>query len=88
MNLLFKSADRYLAESDWKDLALVKFCLFAMGLLVGTAFPEKDKPVIKIVAGGVFLATYLSLMAKYLGILTGMTDGETETVTIPLPDEN
>lgn len=87
MDFLFRSADRYLAQSDWKDLALVKFCLFAMGLLVGTAFSEEDKPALKVIAGSVFLATYLPLMAKYLGILLGMRDEENDTVTIPLTDE-
>ena len=32
---LFTSADRYLRASDWKDIALIKLCLFAIGLLAG-----------------------------------------------------
>ena len=32
---LFKIADQYCKESTWKTLALVKFCLFSMGLMAG-----------------------------------------------------
>lgn len=28
MNNLFGYADKYLQKSDWKDIALLKFCLF------------------------------------------------------------
>ena len=38
---LLKLGDRYASESTWKDFALVKFCLFAMGLAAGTQVPEK-----------------------------------------------
>ena len=35
MKVLFDAADIYLKQSTWKDLALVKFCLFSIGLLCG-----------------------------------------------------
>ena len=38
MKKLFDAADRYLKIADWKDMALLKFCLFSMGVL---AFPGK-----------------------------------------------
>ena len=31
---LFDVADRYCKESSWKTLALLKFCLFSIGLIV------------------------------------------------------
>lgn len=40
---LFETADRYCKESNWKTLALLKFCLFAMGMLIGMKVPEKHK---------------------------------------------
>ena len=40
---LFASADRYLRASDWKDIALIKLCLFAIGLLAGMQIKYKDK---------------------------------------------
>ena len=35
MKNLFGYADKYLQKSDWKDIALLKFCLFSMGVLMG-----------------------------------------------------
>lgn len=35
MNKLFEAANQYVKESDWKDLALVKLCLCAMGVIIG-----------------------------------------------------
>ena len=32
---LFGYADTYVKRSDWKDLAMIKFCLAAIGLLIG-----------------------------------------------------
>ena len=36
MSKLFDKANRYLEICDWKDMALLKFCLFSMGIIVGT----------------------------------------------------
>ena len=69
MGKLFESADKYLAASDWKDLTLIKFCLFAVGILIGVHVLEKDKKAVKIIATVVFLATYIPLMVKYFRIL-------------------
>ena len=35
MRKLLDIGNRYAKESTWKDFALVKFCLFAMGLAAG-----------------------------------------------------
>ena len=42
MRPLFDAADRYLKACTWKDMALLKFCLFGMGLLVGALLPKKQ----------------------------------------------
>ena len=64
MNRLLELGDRYAENSSWKDFALVKFCLFAMGLIAGTKVPEKHKK--KAVRGAlcIFAVTYIPLMAK------------------------
>ena len=72
MHVLFESADRFLAESDWKDLALIKFCLFAMGLLGGICLPRRAKKPAFFGALAVFFATYIPLMAKYFRVLIDM----------------
>ena len=55
MRKLLDLGNRYAKESTWKDFALVKFCLFAMGLAVGAA-------------AGVFAVTYVPLMTKVFRI--------------------
>ncbi len=74
MKKLFESADRYLANSDWKDLTLIKFCLFSIGVLIGVHVLDKDKKKVKAAAGVVFVATYIPLMAKYFTILLNRED--------------
>lgn len=64
MKKLFALADAYLKESDWKDLALIKLCLCAMGILIGMALPRKHRRIVIPAALAVFLATYIPLMAK------------------------
>ena len=59
---------RYAKESDWKDFALVKFCLFSMGLIAGTTVSEKYKNPVIGTALAVFAATYSPLMAKVFRI--------------------
>lgn len=69
MKRLFYYGDLFMSKSDWRDMALVKFCLFSMGLLVGTQIPRKNhKPVI-CCAFLIFICTYIPLMAKLFGIV-------------------
>lgn len=65
MKRLFDCADRYIQSRDWKMLAGLKFCLCAMGVLLGLAVPGKHKKSAAIGALGVFLATYIPLMADF-----------------------
>ena len=69
MHYLFDTADRYLKKCNWKDLALLKFCLFAMGLFIGAQMPEKEKKPMQTAALAVFAATYVPLMAKFFSVL-------------------
>ena len=70
MKYFFDLGNRYMQESDWKDLALIKFCLFAMGLLVGTQVTEKYKKPVIGASLGVFIATYIPLMSKLFKIMS------------------
>ena len=71
MKRIFSSADEFIRESNWKDLAVLKFCLLSLGLLAGTWIAEQRKKGVRIAASVVFLLTYIPLMAKYLKILIG-----------------
>ena len=61
MKKLFSAADAYIAKMNWKDLALVKQCLCAAGVMLGLASPKV----------AVFVATYLPIMLKFLPHLEG-----------------
>lgn len=69
MKKLFDYADEYLQRSDWKDLSMIKFCLFSMGILIGTHIPEKKKKSAGIIAAIVFIITYILLMAKFFAVI-------------------
>lgn len=69
MKKLFDYADQYIRESSWKDMALLKFCLFAMGILAGMQIPEKYRKRVGIAAALVFVVTYIPLMSKYVRIV-------------------
>lgn len=79
MKFLFRSADAYLRQCDWRDLALVKFCLFSMGVIAGIALPPKAKKPAIVTAAAVFVATYIPLMVKYGKIVAGMLNSTEQT---------
>ena len=66
MKRLFTCADRYLQARDWKMMAVLKFCLASMGMLLGLYIPGKHKKTAGVGAGAVFLLTYVPLMADFL----------------------
>lgn len=65
---VFTYADRYLRQSSWKDLALVKFCLCAVGVLIGLAVPRSRRRQFAFGALVVFATTYIPLMYKFLHV--------------------
>lgn len=69
MKRLFEYADEYVKESDWKDWALLKICLCAMGVMIGLSIPKEKKEVPFGIAGLVFVATYVPLMSKFVRIV-------------------
>ena len=71
MKRIFASANEFVRESDWKDLAVLKLCLLSLGLLAGMQIAERCKKGVRIAASIVFTLTYIPLMVKYLRILIG-----------------
>ena len=69
MSKLFDKANKYLEICDWKDMALLKFCLFSIGVFAGTHVTCKNKKATNIVAAIVFVITYIPLMGKFIPIL-------------------
>ena len=68
MKKLIELGNLYASKSDWKDFALVKFCLFSMGLLVGVNAPKKHQKTVTVLSALVFAVTYVPLMSKLLRI--------------------
>lgn len=68
MKKLLDLGNRYAAKSSWKDFALVKFCLFSMGLIAGARLPDKYKRKAVGTAACVCFATYIPLMSKVFRI--------------------
>ena len=66
---IFESANEYVRQSDWRDLAMLKCCLAAIGVLIGLLLPRRCRRGAFLVAGGVFAATYVPLMSKYIRIV-------------------
>ena len=64
MKALLRIGNKYVKKSSWRDFAVVKFCLFAMGLIAGTYVAEKSKKSVRTVAAAVFAVTYFPLMIK------------------------
>ena len=71
MNKLTDAANRYLKDCSWKDIAVLKFCLIALGVLLGIAVPARKQKASAWAASLVFVAAYVPLMAKFLPYLAG-----------------
>ncbi len=71
MNKLTDAANRYLKDCTWKDIAILKFCLIALGALLGIAVPARKKKASAWAASLAFVAAYVPLMAKFLPYLLG-----------------
>lgn len=69
MKRLLNYADQYLQKSDWKDIAMIKSCLFSAGVLAGTYIPKNRKECARIIALIGFTVTYIPLMAKFFKVI-------------------
>ena len=70
MNKLFEAANRYIETSDWKTIAVLKFCLISLGMLIGMAIGKKAKKPVFLGAIGVCAVTCVLLMVKFYKVLT------------------
>ena len=68
MKWLFDAADRFCQQCSWKDFALVKFCLCAIGVIIGVLLPVYVKTTAFWVALIVFVITYIILMTKFFRV--------------------
>jgi len=66
MSKLINSANEFIKQCQWTDIALLKFCLCALGIMIGLGVSKNKKKPVFITAFAVFIITYIPLMAKYL----------------------
>ena len=69
---LFDAANQYCKESDWKTLAMIKFCLCSMGVIIGVLLPQSVKTAALTIAAAVFVITYIPLMIKLFKVFKRM----------------
>lgn len=66
MRELLNYANGYIRKMNVSDFAMLKVCLFSLGLLVGLAIPKKHKKKAAGIAATTFAFTYAPLMTKLL----------------------
>ncbi len=69
MKKLFHYATEYAKQCSWKDFALIKFCLCAIGIIIGVLLPKTVMKPVLIIAGTVFIITYIPLMLKFIKVI-------------------
>lgn len=72
MKRFFELGNQFAQQSTWKDFALTKFCLCAMGVLIGVLLPDTVKTAAAIIAAIIFIITYIPLMVKVFKIFRKM----------------
>ena len=68
MKRLLGYAKSYVREMNLCDVALLKLCLGALGLLIGLGIPKNKKKPFLVGALLLFVATYVPLMGKLIHI--------------------
>lgn len=66
---LFDATDQYAKQSKWTDIALLKLCLSATGVMIGLSIPKEKKNPVFIGAAIISVATMVPIMTKFLPIL-------------------
>ena len=69
MKNIIELGNEYAKKSSWKDFALLKLCLCAIGIVIGTNVPPQYKKTVTRVSAAVFIATYIPLMTKVFKIM-------------------
>lgn len=69
MNKLIAAGNLYLEKMDLTDVALLKICVGALGVLVGLGAAKRHRRSAGFLAGLLFALTWVPLMGKFLGVL-------------------
>jgi len=66
MEKLFHVAEEYIKGMKWQDMALLKICLCAAGIIIGITAPKRWRKGLLVLAAAAFVITYIPLMAKFV----------------------
>ncbi|NCB62141.1 MAG: hypothetical protein EOM52_00755 [Clostridia bacterium] len=67
---LMTAAKRFVNEMELKDIAIMKICLIAFGVLTGLALPKRARRPSAFFAALIFLGTWGTMMFRFLASLT------------------
>lgn len=82
MHRLLKAGDNYLKKMDLEDMAALKFCLLSLGTLLGLGVSHRNKKPVGLLAGMLFLGTYVPLMSDFVMEYQNTREEEPEVVFI------
>lgn len=74
MKRLLNYADQYLQNCVWKDMAVIKCCVFSVGILAGTYIPKKNKELARTAALIVFAATLIPILIKFFAVIADKSE--------------
>ena len=66
MKKLIAAGNLYLKQINLADIALLKLCMGALGVLVGLQAARRHRRGVGVAAALVFLVTYVPLMGRFL----------------------
>ena len=67
MTKFFEAADLYISQCRWQDIALLKFCLLALGIMIGMGIPRKRKNAFCVITSVIFGFTLVPMLMKFYG---------------------
>lgn len=67
MKCILQYTNRYLKRTDWKDLALIKICMCAFGIVAGLLLPQKARKPAVLIAVLAFLISLMGIAGKFFG---------------------
>ena len=66
MRYWMEKAQRYIRSMTLLEVALLKFCLLGLGIVIGASAAEKRKPAVRTCGIVMFLISYIPLMSSFL----------------------
>lgn len=76
MEKIISYSKSFIKQMELEDMVLLKTCLLAMGVVLGTCVPKRYKKITVIGGIFVFIITYTPIMCK---LVRGYMDHKTES---------